>query len=730
MKRENAFKLGSLFLAGLTIGLLSLNLYLLPSTESLPTNRQNNKVAEKVRSSVADAPRHSPEPVMAYASLDKSDAELANDALIAGDRSSVAGNCYMALKHYDNFQARAKRSGVNLRLRKAACYEGLGQLRIAANYYQTVISESPQNNHLGLAIAGLARVYVDEKRANEAIELLASHGNNIQNWNGLSTGVRSQLRLQWARALEAKALLADSLRQETVDERGDFTSNTNDDLSYPASLAVAHVSESPEAFLAIVDQATLRQSQPSLKLDESRLLIKVLQRPTDSAESIAVSVDSSLQPLILLLEDIEAKLGLTIELSESAKTVVSMRSGEFNFNSITLGALLDQLLVAHGLVWQQRNSVIFVLNEAEAKQQGGLHQFELSSAARAFRRFELEFPEDRFRSVALMSRARLAAMEGHLGAAINLYRELEQMGTKGETQAQLFFNQAKLSLMTLKRADAQSLLYKAVDQTLDRNLQSSSYALLSSLHLTDGELEQAIKTGRRALGTAVTDRQKRIAAIAQARAYLLSQNPFSANEILFRSSRAVESDGKRVAVASMLGAYAHSQGLNKTNKHNALAAKIRLVTSLSTFTADTSNSFVDYYIAGHAYAKYGWRKRAIQMMLIALSKPDLGQWQRQLTFELATMLKNDGQTQQAASLFEQLNEGKDVWQKRASYQVALQNFEAGQTKRCIELGWELLKNEVDKQLEAETLHLLGRAFQRLGEHHSAALCFSGMLPTN
>ena len=145
--------------------------------------------------------------------------------------------------------------------------------------------------------------------------------------------------------MEAKALLADSLQQEIVDERGDFTSNTNDDLSYPASLAVVHVSESPEAFLAIVDQATLRQSQPSLKLDESRLLIKVLQRPTDSAESIAVSVDSSLQPLILLLEDIEAKLGLTIELSESAKTVVSMRSGEFNFNSITLGALLDQLLV-------------------------------------------------------------------------------------------------------------------------------------------------------------------------------------------------------------------------------------------------------------------------------------------------------------------------------------------------------------------------------------------------
>ena len=734
MLKENAWKTGALFIAYLAVGLLCLNVYLTPNTDPSQTASQNNNTTAPALTNLPGEPTTiPPEPNTTSPLLDKSDNELAADALVAGDRFSISGNCLMALQHYEKFQTLANRTDVKLRLRKAACYERIGQLRIAANEYQTVISQSPLGNHLGLAIAGLARVHITQQRANEAIQLLANHGNKIQSRNELSVGVRSQLGLQWARALENKALTSTLDGKATAKERPSYPSGVSEDLSYPTSLAVVKIAESPEAFLALVDQKTTTtptEQKPTPVLGEARLQIKVLQRPTESAESIAVSIDSTLHPLLLILSDLETKSQLKIQLSKQAKSIVSLRSGKFNIESITLGALLDQVLVSHGLVWQQQDSVIFVTSEPESEQLGSLHQFQLASAARAFRRFELEFPEDRFRTAALMSRARLAVREGELAGAGNLYRELEQIGPKGEVLAQLFFNQAKLSLMHQQRLDAKSLLYKAVDQTLDRNLQSSSYGLLSRLHLTAGELKQAIKTGRRALVTSTTNRQKRIATLAQARAYLLSQNPFSANATLFQNSKSVKADGKHTAVASMLGAYAHSIGLSEKHKHSLLAAKIRLLTAIDAFSADPSDSFADHYIAGLAYAKNGWRKQAIQMMVLALSQPDIGQWQRQLTFELATMLKEDGQQQQATALFSQINNGEDTWRTQALYQIAQLNFDTGKTKRCVEACRTLLKIEIDDEQEAAALHLLGLAFQRQGEHHSAALCFAGMRPFN
>ena len=40
-------------------------------------------------------------------------------------------------------------------------------------------------------------------------------------------------------------------------------------------------------------------------------------------------------------------------------------------------------------------------------------------------------------------------------------------------------------------------------------------------------------------------------------------------------------------------------------------------------------------------------------------------------------------------------------------------------------GW---KSELDDQQKRTTLQLLGEAYQLKGEHHTAALCFAGMLP--
>ena len=86
--------------------------------------------------------------------------------------------------------------------------------------------------------------------------------------------------------------------------------------------------------------------------------------------------------------------------------------------------------------------------------------------------------------------------------------------------------------MLLKRkVEANRLLYLAVDQTLNPDLEASSYCLLGQNLLSLGNLEATIKVSRRGLAAAINAKQKRMASLNLSRAYLLNQEPFSANNV-------------------------------------------------------------------------------------------------------------------------------------------------------------------------------------------------------
>ena len=81
-------------------------------------------------------------------------------------------------------------------------------------------------------------------------------------------------------------------------------------------------------------------------------------------------------------------------------------------------------------------------------------------------------------------------------------------------------------------------------------------------------------------------------------------------------------------------------------------------------------------------------------------------------------------------MFEFLISGEDdQWQLKSLLQLAQVYVRQQQFKEAIDVCEDLLNRELTETDKQTTLNTMGRAYRKLGENHSAALCFAGVLPT-
>jgi tetratricopeptide (TPR) repeat protein len=236
----------------------------------------------------------------------------------------------------------------------------------------------------------------------------------------------------------------------------------------------------------------------------------------------------------------------------------------------------------------------------------------------------------------------------------------------------------------------------------------------------------AIRAGRRGLATAVCAEQKQTASLNLARAYLLHDDPFSANNALFEN-RDSFNDDRAKNLASLLGAYARFIGVK--NKAGMLNARNRLFSAIAMIPDSEYASFADGYFAAHAFQELGFTEHAVDKYLLALSRPDIGAWQRRILYELALAKKAIGETEAAMSILQSMVDRKDdPWNRLALRQIAEIFAESKQTSACIETCKKLWQSDLNDEEKQAVLHILGIAYQQQGEHYSAALCFAGILP--
>ena len=259
---------------------------------------------------------------------------------------------------------------------------------------------------------------------------------------------------------------------------------------------------------------------------------------------------------------------------------------------------------------------------------------------------------------------------------------------------------------------------------MNPDIESSSYCLLGANQLSAGELDAAITSCRRGLATAINVTQKRLASLNLARAYLLNNDPFSANNALFENRKAFEDS--QTSVASLLGAFAQFIGVS--DQRGIKTARARLLSSVAMMPDAEYESFVDCYVASQAFEYLGFRTKAIDKLLLALARPDVGQWKRQILLELGILQRKNGLSDQALVTFQSLVDVEDRWSQLALKELAEIFAENNQTELCIETCKKLWQADLTEEQKRKTLQVLGLAYQQRGEHHAAALCFAGILP--
>jgi tetratricopeptide (TPR) repeat protein len=277
-----------------------------------------------------------------------------------------------------------------------------------------------------------------------------------------------------------------------------------------------------------------------------------------------------------------------------------------------------------------------------------------------------------------------------------------------------------------RNESALKLFYRTADQTYDRDLQSTAYWLIAQLCLEAHRLPESIKAAGRSLALAQIDEQKRLAALTLARAYLISNQPLSANQILFDNRQAFAGSSLETS-AAVVGCLARYVGMS--DKSNLNSEANRLLMAIAAVQPDQYGHFLDLYIAARAWLELGFRDKAIEMLTLAADSTNLTAWRRQFLFELAVQLAFSEQPERAIPVLEFLVSGEeDGWMDRSLIQLGSLYIQVKKNQEAIAVAERLLQRPLEEELKIQVLQFMGKAYRQMGQHHAAASCFAGLMP--
>ncbi len=644
-----------------------------------------------------------------------------------GDAFLMAANFVSAATRYKKLQRLNGRFTSDVSIRLGICAEFDRQPGAAAAHYLRAIESQPLDHQRWLALSALSRTWIERGNRSEALHILCELFLESLGAVKMPEEIQAQIGFQLANVFQEIALqnyhydltLPDGITFQTVYPRLEELVALLNQLPTPTQTRTTDSDDLPPA--------QLKANPPTAvsPLVEAAPRITVVQRPTKAIELTIVDAQSSLQPLNVLTKHLATACELELFASPEAQLLITGRSKALNVKGIPASLLLDCLLLPLNLFWYQDEQGLHLVSLQE--KDAHLETYWSGAMERKLRRFGATFPDDYRNESAILSRGCLKFIQGDLDQAANHFQELLQRNPTDELLAKLFFNIGKVEMRLGRNENAIRNFYHTLDQTYDTGFQSTAYWLVGQLSLEANQLSDAIKASGRAISTARIDQQKRLAALTMSRAYLLSNQPASANQVLFENQLSFRGTDLE-ATAAVLGSYARYLSVSDASSLNSESS--RLLSAVAMAADQNYENFIDIYIAARAWQELGFREKAIEKLTLAADSTTISIWRRQILFELGVQLKLAGKEDQAISVFEfLLDDEPDQWQQKALLQLCQLFIQQKRTAECLAICERLLDDELNESDKKTTLNVMGRAYREMGEHHSAALCFAGMLPT-
>jgi tetratricopeptide (TPR) repeat protein len=287
-----------------------------------------------------------------------------------------------------------------------------------------------------------------------------------------------------------------------------------------------------------------------------------------------------------------------------------------------------------------------------------------------------------------------------------------------------YYNLGAAQRLLGNSAEARNSYYRVVDGAPGSELTPLAYLRIGRLFLDEGDAEHAIPPLRRAAAAGAGTSTQPVAALALAAAYILTNHPRAANAVLTEHRTPLAADAYR-ALSAFLDALARYHELGD-HKHGQREGAELLGALLGTENSNLLGP-VENLLAAEAYGDLGMGEQKMQLYE-KLARGSKGALAAQSVNSLAEFLFAANEREAAKRLFASLvASAKGDVAAHARYRLAELALKEMRPAECLELCRDLMRDKAPVEM-TPLLKMIGTAFEQLGQHRQAALCFAGQLP--
>ncbi len=619
-----------------------------------------------------------------------------------GDDALRTGNYSRAISIYRSLLPHTEGAHeASVRYRLALSSECANACKEALRQYQAIAQQFPQSTWNDVAQLGRIRCLALESETGtlDTVVYRAILDNTV-----LTPPVRREVLHVAARGLS-----------------GVLLNPRRDDILNPQTLLLAawHI----EPSLELARLPSLLETDP---VPPGESTFEVLQDFNDNPDDIYFRIYSRRASLRTLLTRMAEQTGLGLRLSRNAMEAMASRKHAIHAEDISMSLLLDGLCVPLGLSWHQQDSTVIV-SASEDRTDEEKADYLFQRAERLLDTARIDATDSPQSGHTKIAHGCLLFEKGRTADAAHLFADLLQSGDRPELDIETSFNLGKCYQSLGQLAEAEQTWYRCVDTGgRDRFTRTAAFLCLSRLQLEDARFQKAASSLAMAVDLSAGSPLEQQATALLGSAYLMAGNAPAANTAMFEHRGAIEDETVRqtVAFVAALARY-HSAGLSKRQQIEAQD----VVATLTHF--DPSAAFGDHWhvLAAQACDELGLAEPAVAHYAQAVQSLNDGGLRQVAMLRLAERYRDDDRLQDAGKIL-QAAAVKDT--SPLTHEIELQKADLtlrqGNTQATIELCHPIAVGAAEQSIRRRALKLMGRAFEKQGDHESAVYCFAGMLP--
>ncbi len=642
---------------------------------------------------------------LASASQSQPVAEMKKQTVSDADQLLRAGSIAAAAEIYDVLAQSAHGiPQLELVCRRGICHELQGDFESALADYRAVVGPSTPRLVVQTAQLGQARILIGTQLPDLAKPLLYDLIASSPSWISAGDAVQKS----------AQQLLACVYANEAA-------KNIAEHATDPGWIA------RPVPLFPVQNALELLLKPSAATSEQPTAAIQVASQSGKETHELLLTILTDRLSVQDFLQLLASATHLRFEWSMAAQQETLARTTQLAASRLSLPNILDAVLDPIGCTWETDQSSIRISRIADVAPDALDQQLRLR-AVRTLRQVISAYPEDLSTPVAYLALANISLANGETDAAIAAYERLLTLFPRNPIKAETCFNLAKARMLRGDNAKAMESFYHVVDSTPGRELEPLAYLYLGRLMLEDGEPSKAIKPLVRAVALASDRRLSNASVLTLAAAYLFDQQPIAANQVLMEHSEGlqVEPDRDPAAFLAAVAAYRIATSPSQLQREGR-----RLLGALPHVDPAKFFGNYGYSLLGEAYSELQLEGPATEVYEKALKQGVSGFLGDQVTFELAALRLQRGEIDKARTLLNKLKAGpRQKWAVRSRLQLAEISYQAGKDDECLDACRQLLADTSHRVNKPSVLRIMGRVYERQGNHEKAAMCFGGLIPTD